>query len=155
MGLGHVFCIYVMAVSLVIFMGILTARTGVSLIFCLLGRSLCYYLVTLSSSDRNTWALSYCILSFPIWLLAFGGLLFSGEEEGEEWILWREDVGFLGGVEWTETVDGMYCIRKKNLFSIKKSRKGKRKKWQTSLDTNYFSHNLSRKVRNCEWKRQG
>lgn len=101
------------------FMGILTGRTGVSLTLCLLLRSFCYYLVTLSSCDRNTLALSYCILIFPIWLLSFGGLPFSGEEE-EEWTLGRRDVGFLKGVEWRETVVGMYCIRKKTLFFNKK-----------------------------------
>lgn len=53
-----------------------------------------------------------------------------------------------GGVK--GNCSGMYYIRKK-LFSIKKnSRKGKGK--NANIIGYYFSHNLNRKVRNCEWK---
>lgn len=50
---------------------------GVSLTLFLL-------LVPLSSLNRRAFALTYCILFSPLWLLSLGNLIFSEEEsEGE------------------------------------------------------------------------
>ena len=94
MGLLQVLCIYVMDISL--------CFVGISLTFFLppLG-TLFLLLITLCNIVMKAFALSYCILFFPIWLLSLGSLLFSKEEtewegirrrvEGEgSWKEWRE-----------------------------------------------------------------
>ena len=66
----------------------------------------------------RTFALAYCILFCLVWLSSLGYLLFSekkwkGRKSGEE-RLWGE----LGGMEETEIVIGMYCM-KEFIFNFK------------------------------------
>ena len=67
----------------------------------------------------RTFALAYCILFCLVWLSSLGYLLFSekkwkGRKSGEE-RLWGE----LGGMEETEIVIGMYCMKEEFIFNFK------------------------------------
>lgn len=71
-------------------------------------------------------ALSYCILFCPIWLLFVGGLLSSEEEMEGQWIWGREEVGVEKGRE-RENCGQDITVWEKNLFSREKE-KEKRKR---------------------------
>ena len=84
-GLHQVLWIYVMAVSSGFPVGLLIVGVGVSLtLACFWDFSPCW--VALSGLDMRAFALSFCILFFPLRWLYLGGLPFTEEEtEGKSW----------------------------------------------------------------------
>lgn len=101
-------------------MGLVTVGIGVSLtLACSWDSS--FYWVALANLHIRSFVLSYCILFCCVWLLSLGGLFFSEGKWGWEVNLGeRESVGELGGVERRETLVGIYYIREKSIFSLKK-----------------------------------
>lgn len=66
----------------------------------------------------RVFALSYCILFSPVWLLSFGGLLFLKRKQ-RIWIWGRKEVKKQEEVEGGETAFWIYCVREE--FTFQKS----------------------------------
>ena len=85
MGLHDILCIYVMAVSLVLF-GTPTVGVDVSLTLLPALGSLSSYWVSLSSLDMRVFVLCFCVLFCPVLLLTLGDLLISEKEIEGKWM---------------------------------------------------------------------
>lgn len=102
------------------FVGLLTVREGVLWLLPALG-TLSYW-VSLFILDMTALGLTYCIWCCPVWLLSFGGLVFSEEETEGGCICRRREVKGSGrsGRRVTVVRDVLY---KRWIFSVKKKKK--------------------------------
>lgn len=125
MVMHQVFCVYVIADSLVYFVGLLTVAVGVYLTVLTAFRTFFFFqLVALSILNTRTSTLTY-ILFCAVWLSSFGDLICLKGKIEWAWICGRGEVGATrksagrGNCGWgVKKKDKQYCQNKS--FSILK-----------------------------------